>query len=748
MTSSTPSPKRGGSFGTIADGLVAPSRALLGRLRLAWKFTLVAVVLLAPLAFVLQRYVTTQQASEDFSALEESGMEYVVPAFALEQALVDARSAAVAGDEIPAEAVNAAVDAVTAVDQQLGTTLATKDAWSTLRAQIEQTLGDHPADATEAYDSWTAVVDGSVALISSAADGSNLTLDPDLNSFYVMDISTTKAPALLAAVGATIDLGALDQRDDAVAERLIVAHVRIDDAVAAIDTGLGKSIGATSDDTIVSELTSAQGTLADAAGSAASDAVADLERLRDVTITVAQTATRSLSSFLQVRIDGIAAKRQLTVVVSIVAVIVAIWLFAGFYQAITRGLRKVRTVLKAAATGDLTARVTDYGNEELGEMSVDLNHALDGVAETIAAVTRRTAAVVTSSTSLTEVGRALHADATRAVSNADSVADLARHLQMDTESTLREVSSVRDVLSEVTDSTGRLDGEMQAVASASNELTAAVREVARVADQTQQRAAAAVEQVTVATKVVSGLTSAADEIGGIVELIEDIAEQTNLLALNATVEAARAGEAGRSFAVVAGEVKNLANATTAATDRIRASILAVQHGSGAAAEAINSIVGAIDGISEGQMTVAAAVEEEMAMADEIGRAVSRSAIGINDIKGSITSIHASLESVKSSSQSVSALADRAATAGAEMAMTARGNVGAAQRTGDSADELAATAAALEGAVARFTLDPSTRAQFAASIVVHGADHSAPSSTSHPPTNAPDQGALVSVGSHV
>lgn len=133
------------------------------------------------------------------------------------------------------------------------------------------------------------------------------------------------------------------------------------------------------------------------------------------------------------------------------------------------------------------------------------------------------------------------------------------------------------------------------------------------------------------------------------------------------------------------------------------------------------------------------------MADEIGRAVSRSAVGINEIKGSITAIHGSLENVKSSSQSVSALADRAATAGAEMAMTARGNVGAAKRTGEAADELSATAAALEGAVARFTLDPSSRAQFAASIVVHGADPSAPSPTSQ--STAPVEGALVSAGSH-
>jgi methyl-accepting chemotaxis protein len=267
---------------------------------------------------------------------------------------------------------------------------------------------------------------------------------------------------------------------------------------------------------------------------------------------------------------------------------------------------------------------------------------------------------------------------------------------------------VKDVLGEVTYATEQLDSDMQAVSAASAELTAAVRDVAKVADETQRRAAEAVNQVGVAKDVVVSLTAAADEIGGIVELIEDIAEQTNLLALNATVEAARAGEAGRSFAVVAAEVKNLATATTAATERIRDSIAAVQQGSNDAASAIAEVVSVIDGISEGQITVAAAVEEEMAMADEIGRSVSRSAAGIRDITASVGAINQSLDGVKAATENVAATAHKAASAGAEMASTARSNVAAATQTGASAQELNGTAAALQSAVSRFVLSPSVK----------------------------------------
>lgn len=157
---------------------------------------------------------------------------------------------------------------------------------------------------------------------------------------------------------------------------------------------------------------------------------------------------------------------------------------------------------------------------------------------------------------------------------------------------------------------------------------------------------------------VSTLSDAATQIGDVVRLIQDIAEQTNLLALNATIEAARAGEAGKGFAVVASEVKNLANQTGRATEEISKKIVTIQNVSSQAVGAIRSIgdvIGRIDSISR---TIAEAIHQQEAATREISNNVQQASTGTAEISSSIVSVtHASSESRAAASEVLSASAE-------------------------------------------------------------------------------------------
>lgn len=202
--------------------------------------------------------------------------------------------------------------------------------------------------------------------------------------------------------------------------------------------------------------------------------------------------------------------------------------------------------------------------------------------------------------------------------------------------TARDTSSQATTVAEAAE---QASSNANMVASAAEQLSSSVREITSQTNQSSVAARDAVERTQRASKDVAELEAAAQKIGEVVKLINDIAEQTNLLALNATIEAARAGEAGRGFAVVASEVKSLANQTASATQEISGQVEGMQEATVMAVRAMDDIKDIIVDIESTAVSIASAVEEQDASTQEIARNVAEVSHGTIQVTTNIRGVN-------------------------------------------------------------------------------------------------------------
>ncbi len=173
--------------------------------------------------------------------------------------------------------------------------------------------------------------------------------------------------------------------------------------------------------------------------------------------------------------------------------------------------------------------------------------------------------------------------------------------------------------------------KMQSVATAMEEMSASVAEIGKNMALSKQAADNITQKSTSSGASSDRLIATMQAMGNIVELIRNIASQVNLLALNATIEAARAGNAGKSFAVVASEVKSLATQTAKATDDIASEIATVQMLSSEVAGSIRSIIEAANQVSQYVTGVAGAIEEQGAVTRDISSSIQQASTAVNKI---------------------------------------------------------------------------------------------------------------------
>src|SRR3569833_1498914 len=298
-------------------------------------------------------------------------------------------------------------------------------------------------------------------------------------------------------------------------------------------------------------------------------------------------------------------------------------------RAVTKAIVSMVQAMVRLARGDMTVAIPGVGRpDEIGEMACAVNIFKSNMIEAErlraeqADSDRRQAEQ--RKTDMNRVASEFEAAVGEIV---ETVSSASTELEASAATLTNTAEHAQDLATNVASASEEATTNVQSVASATEELTSSVNEISRQVQSSARMASAAVGQAKTTTAKVSKLSKAAAKLGAVVELINTIAGQTNLLALTATIEAARAGEAGRGIAVVASEVKALAEQTAKATGEIGQQITGIQAATQDSVTAIKEISGTIEKLSEISSTIAAAVEEQGAATQEISRNVQQAAQG-------------------------------------------------------------------------------------------------------------------------
>src|SRR3954463_16393020 len=342
-------------------------------------------------------------------------------------------------------------------------------------------------------------------------------------------------------------------------------------------------------------------------------------------------------------------------VLSIVAAVILCGVGIGIYlvRDLSNGIASIVKPMQELGSGDLSAEVRRRGEKtEIGAMADALQVFKDAL------IAKKAADEAAPRDAEAKIERGRRVDGiTREFETmigqiVETVSSASTELEASASTLSATAERAQELATTVASASEEASTNVQSVASATEEMASSVNEISRQVQESARMATEAVGQARATNDRVSELSKAASRIGDVVELINTIAEQTNLLALNATIEAARAGEAGRGFAVVASEVKALAEQTSKATGEIGQQISGIQAATQDSVNAIKEISGTIEKLSEISSTIAAAVEEQGAATQEISRNVQQAAHGTQQVSSNITDVQRGASETGSASSQV------------------------------------------------------------------------------------------------
>tara|TARA_R110000737_G_scaffold41126_1_gene61683 strand:+ start:2612 stop:4630 length:2019 start_codon:yes stop_codon:yes gene_type:complete len=325
-----------------------------------------------------------------------------------------------------------------------------------------------------------------------------------------------------------------------------------------------------------------------------------------------------------------------TLVITLISVLLAIAIAWITLTSIIRPLGRVNEMLNVVASGDLSRKLDESGNDEFAQLSRNCNLLIDSLRNLIQSIVSRSTQLATAA----EQTSAVTAQSTTAIQEQRTQVEQAASATTEMSSTAQSVlMSANDALGEIK----QADDEAERVKV--------------ISGRNRQTIELLANEVESASQVINKLQQDSASIGGILDVIRGIAEQTNLLALNAAIEAARAGEQGRGFAVVADEVRTLASRTQVSTQEIQNMIEVLQGGAEKAVavmdtgkkQATNCVEQSIEA-EQALDTITHAVHEAFDRSSQIATAAEEQSVVAHEISENLESIVAIAEQTTAGAQ--------------------------------------------------------------------------------------------------
>ncbi len=625
--------------------LTAPATALMNRFGCAKKMLLISLAFIIPLVTTFYFLVSEQMIAINFAQKEHRGLEYIIPLRQLIQHFPEHRgmtNAFLAGNNEFKEKILAKrrqiaedIKQINEIDLQIGAELDASRQWNAIKSNWKQLeVAAFNGSSKQIFSQHTRLIADVLELVKHVADTSNLTLDPKLDSYYLMDTIISILPQMAENLGQARGLasGFAVKRSFNQQQRIKLTSLlsTVQQNIAALKRGsqvlfrVNPDVFAQVNNDITQALSLSENYL-----QLLEREILSTEQINITSTTVFQRGTETikvnfqlldhlvpeLDALLQQRKDDYYNKMIMLSILVISMLLLAIYFFSGFYQSFMAAITKLKAASSQLASGNLATRLHVENKDEFAEVAQSFNSMAGQFRDVI---------------------QELEISIEQMASAAEQMSVTS---EQSTQGALRqevEIEQVAAGMTEMAATTQEVALSAQSTAQATQIAHTNASSGAEVINKTVQAINVLSEEFSTATDAVQNLANDSEKIGSVLDVIRSIAEQTNLLALNAAIEAARAGEQGRGFAVVADEVRTLASRTQESTQEIQEMIEHLQSG---ATTAVNVM-------QAGQKRTVNTVEE-----------TKRESIFLTGIIDSITEIDDMCRYIASASEQQSSVAE-------------------------------------------------------------------------------------------